>query len=328
MVNHFASLLGNIDLATLTPLSVAAVLGDTAPDPDVELSEDGTIPIAMGDIYTALRYAKLESPLIWKDYAPIVLPAELLNFYNLIFPKFTSNYYKHFLLYSYLRIIASTPLAKDVLKYDSRLTYNLEEMQDYFRFYRTSDPVSSDSNFKLYLSGKLKSDETLDYYLNNFVIRQVHNTSSVFIFSTTQGKYYKPGQVATAHAENMSIPLVLNPAKTESIPINIGNTGLSFFIVGPFEEPTIGFTAKENRLWSFTAEAPFLFDFNNILSQLESREAIVSSMLSYNRESFDYNYESIWNTHYNSIHRFAGLLMAYVTRVNSIWQQYAEPTSQ
>jgi hypothetical protein len=35
----------------------------------------------------------------------------------------------------------------------------------------------------------------------------------------------------------------------------------------------------------------------------------------------DASYSNLWNTHYNDVYRFAGLIMAYVERVNKVWLQ-------
>lgn len=321
MVNHFASLLGNINLAKQQLVSVPFVLGDTNEDPDISVSSDGLELISLDEAFISLMYEKEDSKLINRSYAPIKLPQELLSFYNLIFPEVSSNYYKHFLLYTYLVLVNSTQMSSEILKYDSRVTYNLKEIQDYFRFYRTSLPVSSDKNYSLHTIGKLKPDEELNYYLNNFVIKQIGNTANVLIFSTTQGLYYKENVFPSPRADNMQTTLTIeqNTGVTKVIPIGI--TGLSFFISGPFNDPELGLLNHSDRIWSFTAEAPFIFDFEKTLKTLENYPNIVERMLSYRQDECDYNYQSIWQSHYNSLYRFVGLLLAYVNRVQLLWLQ-------
>lgn len=319
MVNHFASLLGNINLVSRQLVPVASVLGDTDGEPDVELSLDGVTLIPLEDAYNALKYVKTDSPLMCRDFSTLKLPRELLGFHQLLFPQTTSVYYKHFLLYAYLRLVAGTSLNAEVLKYDPRITYDLESLQDYFRFYRNSNPYSSDQNFALRLMGNLQPDDSLNYYLNNFVIRQVGDTARVLLFSTTQGVYYKEGSPPSGKSDGMSSQLTLNPATGASNILRIGSTGLSFFIAGPFDDTDVGFLTKADRTWSFTAETPFIFDFIKKLEELENHPQILSSMLAYANEKCDANYENIWRMHYNSVYRFVGLIMAYVERVQQVW---------
>lgn len=321
MVNHFASLLGNINLVSQQLVPVASVLGDTDGSPDIELSLDGVTLIPLEDAYNALRYIRADSPLMCRDFSALQLPRELSGFHQLLFPQTTSTYYKHFLLYTYLKLIAGTSLREETLKYDPRITYDLTELQDYFRFYRNSNPYNSDQNFILRLLGNLKPDESLNYYLNNFVLRQIGNTSSLLLFSTTQGLYYKDGAAASKKAEGMSVQLTYNSTTGSSNIIRIGATGLSFFIAGPFNDPDLGLLTKADRTWAFTAETPFIFDFSKKLEELENHPQILSSMLAYNSEKCEANYENVWRMHYNSVYRFVGLLMAYVERVQQVWLQ-------
>lgn len=321
MVNHFASLLGNINLVSQQLVDVPFVLGDTDAEPDIELSLDGSVLISLEETYTALRYARTDSPLMYRGYSPLNLPRELDSFRQLLFPQTTSTYYKHFLLYTYLRLIDSTSLSSETLKYDSRVTYNLDELQDYFRFYRNSSPYSSDQNFTLRLLGYLQPDDSLNYYLNNFVIRQVGDTSKLLLFSTTQSLYYKEGLPPSPKADSMSSQLNLSNDPGTSEIIRIGSTGLSFFMAGPFDDPDRGFLSKADRTWSFTAETPFIFDFTKKLEEFENHPQVVSSMLSYYAEKCEANYENLWRMHYNSVYRFVGLLMAYVERVHQVWLQ-------
>ena len=321
MVNHFASLLGNINLVSRQLIPVASVLGDTDAEPDIEVSIDGLELISLEDAYTALKYVKTSSPLMCRDFSALALPRELTGFYQLLFPQETSVYYKHFLLYTYLRLVAATSLAGEVLKYDPRITYDLTELQDYFRFYRNSTPYSSDQNYTLSLLGNLQPDYSLNYHLNNFVVRQVGNTSGVLLFSTTQGLYYKDGQASSRKANGMISQLTTNPTIGASTIVRIGSTGLSFFIAGPFNDTDLGFLTSSDRVWSFTAETPFIFEFTKKLEEIERHPQIIDNMLSYGSEKCEANYVNLWRMHYNSVYRFVGLIMAYVERVNLVWLQ-------
>jgi hypothetical protein len=297
------------------------VLGDTDPEPDIELSLDGSTLIPLEDAFYALKYTRTDSPLMCRDFSTLTLPRELLGFYQLLFPETSSVYYKHFLLYTYLRLVAGTSFRDRILKYDTRITYDLAEIQDYFRFYRNSNPYASDQNFALCLLGNLKPDDGLNYYLNNFVLRQVGDTSSLLLFSTTQGLYYSESAAPSKNSEGMAVQLSYNPSTGASNIARIGDTGLSFFIAGPFNDPDLGLLTQAERSWSFTAETPFIFDFEKKLAELEKHPQILSSMLAYSSEKCEIDYENLWRMHYNSVYRFVGLLMAYVERVQQVWLQ-------
>ena len=322
MVNHFATLLGNINLVSRQLTEVPYVLGDTDPEPDEEVSsDDGSSLISLDDTYMALKYVRTDSPLTCRHYNAIRLPEALENFRTLLYPATTSVYYKHFLLYTYLKLIASTSLQSDVFKYDNRITYDLEELQDYFRFYRNSPVVSSDPNYTLWLLGNLQPSDDLNYYLNNFVISQIGTSTEVLLFSTTQGRYYKAGKPSTESSEGMSNILTLVPGTSTTNRLYVGGTGLSFTITGPFDDPDLGFAVDGERKWSFTAETPFVFDFVAKFKELEANSGIVEAMLAYGDTTTSSNYENIWNMHYNSVYRFAGLLMCYVERLHTLWLQ-------
>lgn len=321
MVNHFASLLGNFNLTAQKLSPSVSVLGDTDLEPDISISTDGVELISLDEEYMSLRYVKTFSKLINRNYVPINLPQELSNFYNLLFPESASLYYKQFLLYTYLRLIDSTEMADQVLKFDSRLSYNLKEMQEYFKFSRNSKPVSSDPSYYLNLLGSLKPSDTLNYYLNNFVVRQLGSSTNILIFSTTEALYHKPGKFPSKKEDDMQSTLVLDTEKGSSKLIQVGDTGLSFFISGPFNDLELGFTNTSNKTWSFTAETELVFDFNQKANTLNFHHQIVEGMLSFNHNKSDVNYENIWRTHHNSFYRFVAILMAYVNRVHTLWLQ-------
>jgi hypothetical protein len=119
----------------------------------------------------------------------------------------------------------------------------------------------------------------------------------------------------------MSNILTLAPGTSTTNRLYVGGTGLSFTITGPFNDPDLGFAVDGERKWSFTAETPFVFDFVAKLKELEANSGIVEAMLAYGDTTTSSNYENIWNMHYNSVYRFAGLLMCYVERLHTLWLQ-------
>jgi hypothetical protein len=178
---------------------------------------------------------------------------------------------------------------------------------------------SSASKYKLSIFGKLSPSENMSYHLNNFVVKQIANTTQVLIFSTTEGLYYNESAKTSTTTENMAVTLELGSDQTTSKIIRIGTTGLSFFIAGPFNDSEFGFLNTSEKLWSFTAEAAPVFNFSKVMNTIESLPNIVSAMLDFKEKEANVSYENLWRIHYNTVYRFVGLLLAYVNRVNLLW---------
>ena len=317
MFNHFASLLANLDLAYTAPTQESYLLADDVAN--ILSTETGEL-IALTDYYTVIERSKLISVLVNKDYTPIVLPIDLQRFYNVLFPENSSLYYKQFLLYTYLRIVGCTDRSEEIKKYDNRVTYNLDEITDYFRFTKVSVPRGSDPNYKIIVFGNISASMDINYFLNSFIINQVADGQRLLVFSSTQLKYYKQGKPNSGSPVNMEIDFSVQNNISEAIPV--GDTGLYFRLIGPFDstEPSKSFGYTQNKLWTFTAETPFDLDFNKLMNEIYSYEAAVDGMLSYGRDFCTQNYENIWKTHHNTVYRLAGLLLAYVERVDFVWR--------
>jgi hypothetical protein len=136
----------------------------------------------------------------------------------------------------------------------------------------------------------------------------------VYIYSYTQNKYYKPGTAPSLSTTDMLISLETAGANITK-PVAVGDTGLSFSLSGNFE----AFISQSVRSWEFTAEAPFRFDFESKMAELAAQQHLVDKMLAYRHAECTIVYENLWNMHHNSVYRFAGLLLAYVERVNLIY---------
>lgn len=271
-----------------------------------------------GTYSTSYTKARGLSPLINKDFSQIALPQELQKFYDLLFPPNTSAFYKEFLLYCYLRLVASTDRAEDIKKYDSRITYELDSLQDYFKFSRITSVYSSDPGFRLYVYGEMKSYEEMLDSSNFFLIAQMGSSSAVTVKNVTQGLYYRPAGQASKEYKSNVIPITTAPSGKSSTKIAIGDLGLYFFIEGDMSQ----LTNTAGKLWTFNVEAPFILDTFAKVKELESRYAIVEDMLHYHQDECNLSYEHLWHMHYNTIHKLAGLLHAYVERVNIVWEMY------
>jgi len=316
MINHFSTLLININTFQPEPLVANYFLGDEFQE--ILTTEDNEL-LALEDIKTFVKLTKMYNVLINKDYVDLKLPKELSNFYNILFPEFSSKYFKQFLLYSYLRLISCTDQKDEIKKYDSRISYDLDEIDSYFRLNKLSSPLTNNYDFKILPTGKFAVDETVAAPVQNFLIRQKENTNYVYVFSLSDGKYYKFGKPPSNLYEGMEVEVVaLDSSDKISKNISIGETGLSFTITS--KEGLTNFTTTGNKLWLFSVESPLQFNFLNKLEDLNNSKYIVNTMLDFNRDLCSKDYELIWNSHFNDVYRLANLLFAYVERVNLVWQ--------
>lgn len=292
MLNHFASLLGNLK------------------------SIDGQGPSGLSGPQGALTY----SPLVATSYTALDLPPQLQKVYDILFQSGISEYYSQFLLYSYLRLIAATDRQTDILNYDKRVSYNLDDSREFFRTPRLSKATSTDPSYELLLSGIPATDTYLRAASNQIAIRQVDNTAKILVYSLTQGEYLKRGQPPTKHPENKDIAIEASSTDPSvTAPIFIGDTDITFSIAGDISN----FLTTYDKAWTFHADAPFIFPFQSVISELRGAAEDVQHMFDYERPRCNLTYENLWNMHYNDVYRLAGLLLAYVERVNTIWQKRA-----
>ena len=233
MVNHFASLLYNKSALKVKGTMHNFSLAGGAEGKVLQGSEDG-VGLITSDFFTTLNIYSNLNVFIARDYAQLILPTELSEFYNLLFDKGASEYYSKFTLYNYLKLVASTTLANRVKDFDSRITYDLDEIVEYFSTKRLSETRTSDPRFKLIVSGDPATDNRANAAINDYVVMQQANSVNILIFSATQKEYYAPGKAPSARAENMEVAVTLNPDnKNISQKIDLSGTGLSIHITGP-----------------------------------------------------------------------------------------------
>jgi hypothetical protein len=179
--------------------------------------------------------------------------------------------------------------------------------------------VSSNSkDFELQVDGGIKSSQDINSATAYFNVQQVGNTNAVLIYSPTNKKYYRPGAPASTDSTDMQVAIVGSSGSlTTSSTIAIGDSGLTFTLSGNLSN----FTTVGNKYWSFNSTTPLVFDFTAKLAELSSRPATVDAMLEYSKELCSGSYENLWRLHYNNVYKVTGLLLAYVERVNLIWQQ-------
>lgn len=315
MLNHFATLLGNIKAKV--PADDTVVLLAAGSEELLAITDDPPV-IALYE-YVNAESTKVYDHIINRDYQQIALPTQLQRFYDVLFPDNVSDYRKQLLLYYYLRVVAASDHAADILGYDSRVSYNLDELTNYFRASQTVITLQNDASTSLLVSGEVKFSEDMNDSINMFIIKQPAATRNVLIYSATQNKYYKKGETASSRSEGMEIPIVYVSPR-ETAPISVGDSSLTCVLAGDvFTPPQPG----TDRIWAFSARAKINIDFNQILSNIKNNFSIVADMLDYAKEDCNTTYENMWLMHYNDTYRLAGLLLAYVERVNHVWQKLA-----
>jgi hypothetical protein len=318
MVNHFASLLGNLDLWAFESVSQKYEL--TFGGNSAIIAGGGTLAVQN---YAAVAETKLLLPMIDRNYMKVTLPPALQRVYNMLFTTTASMFYKQFLIYSYLRAIAATDKADEIKREDSRISYNLDDMVDYFKFRKIVIGPSSNPNYSLLVYGKGVSDETSRDFSATYTVRQVLDTSTVLIYSDTQKLFYHPTLPPSKSDINMAVGISQSTANSLlSNPVAVGGTGLSFAIAGP-KPGTPDFTHSPSKVWQFTVDSPINFNLLDKVKLLDTYSTTTDDMFAYEHSSCNQAYQNLWTMHYNPVYRLTGLLLAYVERVNLVWQKLA-----
>lgn len=247
------------------------------------------------------------------NFRAVSLPPALNDFYNIIFPAPTSRYYKLLLAHIYLRYIESSNLTDDIFISDSRRSYDLNESKDFFKFRRLSNTKivvgngTTDNNIKLLVHGKYDPQISLDTFYETIKVTQLNSLAKVSIVSVNS-----LDETLNIYVGQSSTITFDGPSNTGySSLINVGTTGLSVRFYSPTD-----FTDTSNKAWKFIAEAPIVFDFDQIFNKLLS-STVVEKMLALKPIYDTSKYESMWRLHYNKIYRFAALLIAYIARVDN-----------
>lgn len=117
---------------------------------------------------------------------------------------------------------------------------------------------------------------------------------------------------------------VLYETKTySSKTIHLNETPPNLDSANWLEYTPVDFLSTGNKVWVFSTNVPPKFNLLDKISEITSRDYVVQNMLEFSRDLCNVTYENIWDQHYNSIYRFAGLLLAYVERVNIVCQRKA-----
>jgi hypothetical protein len=264
--------------------------------------------------------ASNKSYFIAKDFLSFELPRELKKLHTLLFPANTSFYYRQFLCYSYLRLLESTKRDEIVQAFDSRITYDLDKLEEYFRISRISAPVSSSFNYSLLVAGEIDPTHNENYYYDRYEIRQLGFSTKVVIFRETDGMFIKEGVESPELSSNIEIDLVAAPgSSSQTKEVRLGFTGLYFVITGKLNQ----FSNSKDKTWNFVVEAPMSFNFLQLLTLLDRQSTVLDDFFKYEETAEDQENYKVWKNHFNPVYRFSGLLNSYVNKAHKVWQKQA-----
>lgn len=241
----------------------------------------------------------------------LILPDALQGFYNLLYPTGASRYYKQFIAYYIERLLHGTNQITYLTSFDSRITYDLSDLGEYFAVSRVSNPGTANFNFSILVTGDYNLTPSINSYYEGFTISQVGSSNNILVYSNTQNLYLN-GSMTSTSAQGMSIPVTFANGMSNLFPI--GTTGLNARIVGN----GANFGAYTNQMWTFVAEAPFSFSFTSFYNDFYLGPGAVNSMINYGPA--DPSNLAMWQQHFNPVYRLAALFNMYILKVNALWQ--------
>lgn len=247
------------------------------------------------------------------DFNALNLPSQLQQFYNLLFPPGLSRYYIQFLAFCYLQVLRAANQEQFVYSLDNRVTYKLDQINDYFLINQISAPIISNANFPISIFGEYAINSSTTKNYEDILISQI-STIYVSIYSKVNKVYYNQNSSSSNLTPAYQIKISSNLTNSTSDTISIANTGLSFAIAGSL----IDLSDASGLTWEFTAQAPFNFDFNKIYNSLLVNLPTVNAMLNFNPTINDPHSLTLWSTHYNPVYRVAGLINCFVLQLNSL----------
>jgi hypothetical protein len=245
-------------------------------------------------------------------FLPVALPPELQAFYNLLYPAGSSRFYTQFIEF-YCESLLHASNQTDMLKsIDSRITYDLSDLSNYFAINQVTQPVNSAYNYPLLLSGSYSVSPKVNSYFEGFTISQVGESNNILIFSNVSKLYVNGSVTSTTGDTTVQIPLTFSNGMSNIF--TIGATGISGRIGGDGSQ----FGSTGDKQWTFIGQAPISFDFITFYNTMNTSQSVVNNMLAYGPTSS--NDVNLWNQHFNPVYKLVGLINSYVYKVNSVWQ--------
>jgi hypothetical protein len=246
------------------------------------------------------------------NYTPLVLPPALLNFYNLIYPVGSTRFYGQFIEFYLESLLHATNQCQFLTSFDPRITYELPDLANYFAIDQISMPISSAFNYPLLVSGSYVVSPNINSYFEGFTISQVGSSSNILVYSNVSNTYLNGTLSSTIASSSMEIALTFSNGVSNIFPIGV--SGVSARIAGDGTQ----FGSTSNKYWTFIAQAPLSFNFDNFYQLMKVTPSIVNTMMNYG--PVDNTSNNLWYRHFNPLYQIAGLINSYVNKVNSVWE--------
>lgn len=238
-------------------------------------------------------------------FIPKALPKDLASLYDAVFQNSTSRQFKFALAHLLIEMIYASGLEEELRRTDPRVSYD-HKAAEHFYVVRFSNPISSDFNFPLFISGELLPDKTNSYTADSFNIKQIASTNTITIYSTAKKKYISPtGWFETPAAITLSFD-----GNNMSQEIALYNTGI-FITIG--KKAGVSFTSSSSKTWNFSAERPLILSIDTVLKNLVA--------VGYDKILKRYNTAGFLDkalVQTNNIYKLAYILLAYVTAVENL----------
>lgn len=238
-----------------------------------------------------------------EDFRARTLTPELDAIHKLLFPVDTSRYYKLFLAHCYLQVIKAAGLDDELKSFDPRISYSLD-YSDFFKIQRHSNPAISSTSHPIFIQGSFRGNETGGSFYDSYLITQVDNLESVYIYSKVKKHYIK---------ENLLFEQIEDAAKNNltftngvSAPVIIGSSGITFSLGGGDT-----FADSANKTWEFLVEGPYSFD---LLKKYNTLKLYNTSVVFKGKNPT--KFENLWKQHFNPIYGLAGFLISFITAIN------------
>jgi hypothetical protein len=247
-----------------------------------------------------------------EEFSAKKLPNDLQKIYDKLFPPKSSRFYRLFLVTGYLKMIDTVGLTNYVLALDNRISYELDT-KEYFKIHRRSNTVvSEDNGFALNVLTKFGTVTYNNYNHDTFLIEQVNDTNQIRIFSRIKNMYVKDKEEYKDKEDSDAyITVTFEDSSTSNI-IQIGQTGVTFNFVNIGQND---FTATGDKSWEFIIESPYTVDLLSVIRQLESTDPF-KTLNKYNNNLNEL--EEMWLSEFNSIYKFAALLVAFTYTINNL----------
>ena len=253
-----------------------------------------------------LSYSGDPSELIAPTFNARTYPLDISNMYNALYPSKPNRYTVQFYTYYYLRILQACQQDDVVYYADPRVTYNLDTDFTYFNIY-SNVVESTPPGFELVLNGDYIPSSTVTSNTEVFNIL-TSGTLTATVRSVTTGDYFTTTARQSIYTSACSQPIVQDGGLNKSKVIAVGDTGLSFSILGNFSS-----IAAIPTPFIFKAYAPLIFNYTTVMANAVHNTELVTALFSdYSYLTYELN---LYRTATTDVLKLAAILRALYKRM-------------